>query len=479
MHDNHDRVVRIEHGRLERIVERMAGDDLRLARVIGDAVLVIDLAAQEFRHLGMEAEALGEPDHRLIARFHHRQQGQEKRLERAEFAECAPRLTAPVVLDDRRHLPVVADYDQVAIKLEREGRHHRFRQVHLGRFVQNQRVDEMVAEELGAPSITDEVVDTAGRRADDTPALPFDRLDGFGVSRKFPVLRPERLDLFRQLLAGIDSKARNVQQSGVEVPCKDLGLGRLHLRKGRPGGDDVLEEHVRGRVGLAREDDPVVPPRGHGALHPCQHGEATCEALASARRPLDHQGRNVAMAADEVLLALLEGVERPRIMQRFEPGEERGLTLGGRFGPGGNGLVGTFQPAIKRVVLAVLLKPVNDLGAPGPIEVVRVWPQGIQLAIHERSVVGTHRPKREFMGIVVVIRSNTHRSYRSNWLSVVIGSFDQQLLDVSAQAVEHRSRGWGKRTLLVFWESGVCCPPRMEDDTLARPYPGQCEKFGQ
>ena len=59
---------------------------------------------------------------------------------------------APVVLDDRRHLAVVADDDQLAIRLERQGRHHRLGQVHLRGLVEHQGVDEVVAEELLAPA---------------------------------------------------------------------------------------------------------------------------------------------------------------------------------------------------------------------------------------------------------------------------------------------------------------------------------------
>ena len=103
-----------------------------------DAVLFVDLLAQELGDIGMHPEALLEADLMLLGELIA--QGEEERFVAAEGDEGAAHLALPVVLDDGRHLAVIADDDELAIFLQGERAHDGFGEVDLGSLVEDQQV---------------------------------------------------------------------------------------------------------------------------------------------------------------------------------------------------------------------------------------------------------------------------------------------------------------------------------------------------
>ncbi len=112
--------------------------------------MTVDLLTQELGHDRVQTETLGELDHGRM----ERPQGVEERRIDLELLESPPRLGLPVVLDDGRHLAVVAHHDDLAVRPQRQGRHDRLGQVHLRGLVQHQAVDEVMAEDLLAAGIS-------------------------------------------------------------------------------------------------------------------------------------------------------------------------------------------------------------------------------------------------------------------------------------------------------------------------------------
>ena len=143
------------------------GQHVRLLRVVGDAVVPVDFLAQELGHRRMKPETLGEPDHRRVLR----PQRVEQAFVHLILTEGAAGLPVPIVLDDGRHLPVVADDDQRGVGLHRQRRHDRFGQVHLAGFVQHQQIAEFVAEDALRPLLLEHPVGAARRDAQPRPTV--------------------------------------------------------------------------------------------------------------------------------------------------------------------------------------------------------------------------------------------------------------------------------------------------------------------
>ena len=85
---------------------------------------------------------------------------------------------------------------------------------------------------------------------------------------------------------------------------------------------DVLQQNVRGGVGLARQEDPIRSLLVHRRLEPGEDGEGGAVTLARARRSLHQQHRRPTVPADELPLADLEFVQqaRPGGRRRVRPG---------------------------------------------------------------------------------------------------------------------------------------------------------------
>ena len=142
--DDRERVIRSRNARRSRSPwnERQ---QLGLAGEVGDAVLLVDLFAEELRDIGVDAEAFLEADLMFLGELIA--QGEEERFVAAEGDEGAAHLARPVVLDDGRHLAVVADDDELAVVLEGKGAHDGLGEIDLGGFVEDQQVAPAILKE--------------------------------------------------------------------------------------------------------------------------------------------------------------------------------------------------------------------------------------------------------------------------------------------------------------------------------------------
>ena len=380
--------------------------------VVVDPVLGVDLPPQELRHVGVEPEALRELHHRWL----ERQEGHEQRLVGAELLERAARLARPVVLDDRRHLAVVADDHQPAVRRQGQGRHDRFRQVHLRGLVEDQAVGEVVPEELLGPPLLDQTVRAARGRRHHAPSRRLDRLDGLRRPRLPLVVFGQGDHAGGHGAARPDAEEGDVQQARIEVGGEDLGVGDGEPAQHLPHLDHVLQEDVGRRVGLAGEEGAEVLVGGHGALEAGEEGEGGRVALAGAGRTLHQEHRGAAMAADELALARLEPMQRSRGVERIETGHEPRLTLRSRLRPERQRPFLTGQHGIERV-LAAGDQSLGDLRRPRSVDVIRIrvervglpWLQGMLVDGAEgepRSV----RSRRRDPTITTSAQASTARS---------------------------------------------------------------------
>ena len=455
---HHDRVPRREDRGDEGVGVGERRQGVAPARVVGDAVARVDLAAQELGHLRVEAEALRELDQRQP----ERQEGQEERVVGAVLLEGAPPLAGPIVLDDRRHLAVVADDDQVAVGPQGQGGHRRLGQVHLRGLVEDQAVGDGVAEELLRPAVLEQPADPRRRRGEDAPALAQDGVGGARLARRAVAVAVEADCAGGRRALPPHAEERDVEQARVEVGVEDCGVRLAQLAQAPLRLGDILEQDVGGRVGLAGEEGAVVEVGGHRALQPREEGEGGRVALAGAGRPLHQQRRRVAARADELALARLEAVQRAGVAQRVEAGEEARLP-GGRGGePADVRAGGAGDAVVERVALAGA-EPLGDLLAEVAVPVVRVGVERVALVSDERLVPLPEDVAARIGGVARLgdhhLRPAAHRAPR-------LVALDHQPRQVDARAVEHLLRRGRERDPLRGGQARVDRRARAEDQPV-------------
>ncbi len=221
MRDHHQGIVGTQDGGDQIIFIVMRQQQVGLLRVVGDAVVPVDLLTQELCHRRMEPERLGEPDHGRVLR----PQRVEQALVDLVLAEGAPGFTVPIMLHDGRHLPVVADDDQRGVFLHRQRRHDRFRQVHLAGFVQHQQIAEFVAEDAFRPLLLQHPVGAARRDRHHGPR--FLLKDVGVVVFILPLLGVlDQMDHANwRRIVGSHPVERHVQNAGVEMLGEQLFVG--------------------------------------------------------------------------------------------------------------------------------------------------------------------------------------------------------------------------------------------------------------
>ena len=250
----------------------------------------VDLLPQELGHRRVEPEALGEPDHRRV----QRPQRVEQASRRPRYCRKVRRGSrVPVVLDDRRHLPVVADDDQLAVRLQRQRRHDRLGQVHLDGLVQHQQVAELVAEDVLRPLLLEHPVDAAGRDRHDRPArAPAITSALFGSPFSFSASLTRWMTPSGGGSLRGHPEERHVEQAGVEV-LRRTGSGsasRSSRSFSRTSSTFFSSTSVAACV-LQETKTRQVPLRLHRPLEPGEDGEGGASSSCPSRRPLDQQDR--------------------------------------------------------------------------------------------------------------------------------------------------------------------------------------------
>src|SRR5690606_21198768 len=193
----------------------------------------------------------------------------------------------PVVTDDRRHLAVIADDDETAVGPQRQGRHDGLRDRHLRRLVENDAVDEVMAEEI----LLHHVVDAARRGGDDAPGLPDDRVDDLTLLHLAAEWRNAVIDLPAWSLA----EERHVDETAVEKARHHLRVLREETMQRLLRIADIAEQDVGRRVCLAAQEDATGPAGGHRTLDPGEERVRCREALAGPWRPLDDKDGIIAV----------------------------------------------------------------------------------------------------------------------------------------------------------------------------------------
>src|SRR4029079_10114266 len=98
---------------------------------------------------------------------------------------------------------------------------------------------------------------------------------------------------------------RSYEHAGVKIARKDLRVWKRDLSKSFTGTDDILEQHVRRGVRLARHGNPELTASGERPLNARPSGPARRRALACPRGSLNHHHWRGAITPDEILLAWL------------------------------------------------------------------------------------------------------------------------------------------------------------------------------
>ncbi len=466
-HDD-EGVLRREDGVDEGIPGWPRLDDVSPLRVVVDSVLGVDLAAEEFRHVGVEAEALRE--------FHHRrregQEGGEDRLVGAELLERAARFARPVVLDDRRHLAVVPDDHQPAVRGQGQGGHDRFRQVHLGSLVEDQAVGEVMPEEVLGPPLLDQAVYATGGRRHHAPPRRLEGFDGLRCARIPVVVSRQGDDAERHVATGSKAEERDVQQPGIEIGGEDLGVGGGPAAQHLPHLHHVLQEHIRRRMGLAGEEDAEVFTGRHGTLEAGEEGKGGGVALAGAGRALHEEERGAAVAADELAFAGLEPVQGSRGMQRIETGHEPRLGLRSRLGPERQGPFLAGQQGIERV-LAAGEQTLNHLGGPRAVDVIRVRVEGVGLAGLQGLLVdgAEGEPRRS----ATAASRALHHDLGPGFDRAVTVAPHGDAIELGPHAVEHLLGGGGELNLLGNRAAAVDGHAGTDDEPVVRLEGGQSQ----
>ena len=166
-----DGMLRVQHGRHERISLRRNRQQTLFLREIVQAIQRVNAAPQELGHIPVQAEGLLELDLHRVAGLHRLEQGTVDRV----ILEGPPRLILPVVLHDGRHLAVIPDHDHLPAGPQWQGRHDRLGQADLGRFVKHQQLEGRVIEEV-LTLFLGRLVNTTGRRAHDGKREPIQEL---------------------------------------------------------------------------------------------------------------------------------------------------------------------------------------------------------------------------------------------------------------------------------------------------------------
>ena len=466
--DDDERVLRGEDGGDEGVGDGAGLDQVAALGVVGDAVLGVDLAPQELGHVGVEAEALREFDHR----WREGEEGGEEGLVGAELLEGAARLAGPVVLDDRRHLAVVADDDEAAVGRQGEGGHDRFRQVHLRGLVEDQAVGEVVAEEIFGPAVLDQTVDAAGGGRDHAPARGLDRLDGLGCARIALAVFGEGDDAGGDGAARAEAEEGDVEQAGIEVGGEELGVGGGPAAQQLLDFHHVVEEDVGGRVGLAGEEGAEPLIGGHGALEAGEEGEGGGVALAGAGRTLDEEERGAAVAGDELALARFEAMERAGGVEGVETGHEARLTLRSGLGPEGERPLLAGEDGIEGV-LAAGDQARGDLRGPRAVDVVRIRVEGVGLAWLQGLLVDGAEGEPRRSGAAPHEPIITTSAMASTARSPI--ALDRDAVQLGAHAVEHLLGGRGELDLLGDRQAAVGGQAGVDDEPLVRLEGGETE----
>ena len=421
--------------------------------VIVDAVVPVDLLPEELGHAGVQPEALLEPDHGRLGP--PEAQRVEQRLVDGVLLEGAAALALPVVLDDRRHLAVVADDDDLAGGVEQPGGHQRLGQVHLRSLVEHEAVDrpELL---LCLPVRLVQDPDRSRQGAEDEVFVRRQALESDPVVRPGLVLfvfAPHSMNPLGQGAAWLAAQDRNAEQPLVKVASEEPRVADRPPAQIFPRLDDPEHENVGRRVGLAAGGDPEGAASHQRALHPGQDREGGRVALAGAGRPLNQQERLGAAARDEVVLAGLEAVQHAGRVERDEPGHEPLLAIRGFGRPLRRGWNTGHEPVVERV-----LPPVDDLpdGAlqAGPVEVVGVRVQRVGLPVSRRRRVAGER-------VPVSVAATPHVLHRE--LEANVGPLTVALrrhrADLDPRRVEELLRRRGVRALLVGGQPRVDVEP--------------------
>ena len=255
-----------------------------MPRVKGNAVLRIDVAVQKGGDLGREAEGFIEGG----AREAQLQQIGKNGQVRPCPGQVAAAGLIPGVLEDRRHLPVVPDREELPVISEKRGGRQRFGQAHLGGLVDHHQIKVGFRPvQLPAPggALFEEPIEPTGCAPDDEqggceqclPLLP-------GALGVVPV-RQEHLDPCWHHLVQV---VADFGQAYGRERGKRAVLA-MASQEFLPALRHAVQHNAHRRMRLRRHGHPERPratPQRPGAR---QDGQAQRVALARARGALHDQ----------------------------------------------------------------------------------------------------------------------------------------------------------------------------------------------